>query len=47
MFFAGGRGRAGDAEREVVEPELGVLEGVGLLGQVGLHVGGEVELAPG
>ena len=42
--LAGRLGRAGDAELEIVEAELGVLEGVGFPGQVGLHVGGEAEL---
>ena len=38
--------RAGDAELEVVEPELGVLEGVGLLRQVGLRRRRETEPDP-
>ena len=43
MFFPAVLAEPETPSREVVEPELGVLEGVGLLGQVGLHVGGEAE----
>ena len=39
-------GGTGDAELEVVEAELGVLEGVGFLVQVGPRVGGEADLHP-
>jgi hypothetical protein len=39
-------GRAGDAELEVVEAEVGLLEDVGLVRQIGLDVRDQAELHP-
>ena len=44
--LADGAGRSVDPELEIVEAELGVLEDVGFLSQVGPGIGGEAELHP-
>ena len=46
VFFPAVFAEPATPTREVVEPESRVLEGVGLPGQVRLHVGGERELDP-